>query len=203
MIGFTDTALILFPKEESISQRGTAYKLNFKTSLDNLLMYLRHCGITPHVLYTDDVARSYKCDEMVYVSTLSKGDMFFVSKNCEGMSGAMRTAMIEFNEVYDKALKKYPIRENKNIESTFTDVIKRSNFAANEIIKKYKLICNFIRKGNPNYKVKSTVNDKRILLEVDVITFLPKTYISGTEVNQCGILDVPYGNRSLLVWGTV
>lgn len=200
MKGFTDKALVLLPKDESVYQRGPGYMANLKLALDVILEYLASRGIEAHMFYTDDVARDIGYGKAKFVSSLGKGDLFFVSKNCKGMGEAMKLPMITYDDAYAKALKKVPVVNDLPLELHFSDVVKRSNHASREIIKKYKVIVNFVRKGNPNYSVKSKSGDGVILVNIDALTFIPTTYMSGDEVNQCGILDVPYGNRSLLVW---
>lgn len=200
MKGFADRALLLFPKLESYEQRSYEYKNNFKLALTNLLDYLLSRGIEPHVLYTDDVARELYCPSMHYVSTLGPGDLFFASVHCMDMGDARKIETIKFPSAYEVALKKCTSDQEATVEERFNDMVRRADLATKEIIKEYKIICHFIRRGNPAYKIKSKPRDMRILLEIDATTFLPCAYLSGNTPNLCGLLGVPYGNRSLLVW---
>ncbi len=203
MKGFDDKALILFPKSESYDQRSNEYKANFRLAVGNLVDYLLKQNITPHVFYTDDVAHEVFLPSMKYVSPLGPGDLFFAAQNCVGLSDARRQDLIRYPDAYAVSEKRVPVISRDTVEERFSDVLSRTSIAEREIIKQYHIVCHFIRRGNPAYKLVSKSGDGRIILEIDAITFLPTAYMSGYQPNLCNLLNVPYGNRSLLVWRTV
>lgn len=200
MRGFTDKALILFPKQENVLPRGYDYLYQFRTALDNLVQYLLSLDIEPHVFYSDDVAREFHTPDIKYIATLGKADNFFVSRNC-GMTDALTGDMITFPKVVDEAMRKFPTEQGASQDQRFAVILKRDHYAVSKIIPQYKLVVHFLRKGVAQYHVASKPDDGKIRIVVDALTFKPTVYLSGSEIDPISILDRNDANRSLISWG--
>lgn len=201
MQGFDTKALILFPKYENYEFKSGDYKYQFKKAVSNLIKYLESVGIEPHVFYTDDVARDINHPGFKWVSTLSTADRYFVAKNCDNCGNALELPMITFDEVYNKVLDKDPGSLSMSMEERYEMVLRHSIKASSSIIPMYKIVVHFQIPKRAQYKVVSKPNDGRIRIDISANTFAPKVYMSGIEEDACDLLGVPYGNRSLDVWG--
>ena len=200
MQGFDTKALILFPKFESYDGKGYKYKYQFKTAVSNLLDYLDHVGIEPHVFYTDDVAREMYDPRFKYVSTLSTADKFFAAKHCIGMSECNNTSMIEYPDIYNAITAKDPGSLDMSVSARFDMVIRHCNKAASKIIPMYNIVIHFMMPNNTQYKVTSKPGDGKIRIQVSANTFVPTVYMGGQEENPIDILGIPFANRSLDNW---
>lgn len=200
MKGFDNKALVLFPKMENYEFKGAAYKYQFKTAVDKLCKYLKSIGMEPHVFYTDDVGREINHKDFKWVSTLSKADRFFVSKYCDGTSGALTTPMIEYDDIYNEVTAKDPGTVDMSVEERFEMVLRHDLKAANKLIPTYKVVCHFLIKGKSKYKVTSKQGDGKIRVNINANNFMPTVYMGGNEENACDLLGVPYANRCLELW---
>lgn len=200
MQGFSDKALILFPPYELYIDRDSRYKMQFRQAVWKLCAYLRMQGIIPHVFYTDDVAREVNHPDFTWVSTLSKADRFFASRNCRAMQDALTRSTVLFDDVYNEITAKDPGEPNMSVEERFEMVLRHNSKAAAKIIPLYDIVVHVRFKSKQQYRVASKAGDKKIRIVVDANTFLPTCYIGGMEVDACDLLQVPYGNRCLDVW---
>lgn len=200
MHGFDDKALILFPRLENYINRSVSYKMQFATALNKLMKYLDINGIAPHVFYTDDVARNLNKEEFQWVSTLARGDLFFISKHCEGCADALTKCSVLFENVYNEILTKDPGEINMSETDRFEMVIRHINKAANRIIPMYKIVVHFSLANKSQYKVTSKPGDGKIRIVVNANNFSPKVYMGGKMEDACDILDANYANRSLDRW---
>lgn len=200
MRGFDTKALVLFPYQSFYEERNLTYKFTFSKALSNLCAYLKTVGIVPHAFITDDVARSINCKDLKFVSTLSQPDLFFASKNIDGMENVMHMDLIHYDDVEKMVAAKLPIESGLSVEQRFDQILARDKKAANAIIPQYKIVVSFYRRNSFGYKVVVKRGVQNIRIQVDAINFIPVVYMAGIEENACDLLNVPYANRSLSVW---
>ena len=201
MKGFDDKALLLFPKPESYDLRDTNYKYDFKQAVSKLCDYLETIGISPHVFYSDDVARELDNGRFVYVNTLGRSDRYFTYRHCQGMLDAMSESHVNYDDIYAKYIDSSIDLRKLSIEERFELVLSRSAKATKDIIKSYRLVIHFKKQGNSQYTAVTKAGDGRILIEVNASNFVPATYMSGLQVHPVDILAVPYANKPLNKWG--
>lgn len=201
MRGFDTKALILFPKMENYEYKSGDYKYQFKKAVNNLLRYLKSVDIEPHVFYTDDVARELSYPDFVWVSTLCTADRYFIANNCDNCGDALKKNMITFDDIYNEIVAKDPGSVFMSEQERYEMVIRHSAKAASKIIPDYKIVIHIQLPTKAQYKVTSKPNDGKIRISVSANTFAPKAYLSGFEEDACDLLGIPYGNRTLDVWG--
>lgn len=200
MRGFDNKALILFPYFENYQSKNSAYRYQLRMAVTHLCNYLKEIGMEPHVFYSDDVAREIANEDFVWVSTMSKADSFFASRNCAGMQDAMKRPTVTFDDIYNDVTAKDPGYNDMSVEERFEMVVRHVNKAVAKIIPMYKVVIHFRFKNKMQYKVASKAGDSKIRINVDANTFQPTCYMGGIEMNACDLLDIPYGNRALDVW---
>lgn len=200
MKGFDDKALILFPSLTKFDNASSLWCDNFRTALLKLKDYLKERDIAFHAFYTDDVARKYDALVDVWVSSLSKPDLFFASRNCEGMSNAMTRQMIQVPELYEEIARKDMVEPKASAEERFAMVLRHDSAACTEIIKTYKIVWNFAKKSSSQYKVKSTSGDNRLVITVDPDTLQCTAVMSGSKIDITDVLQLPSGARAINLW---
>ena len=200
MRGFANKALILFPFLDNYTSKSSTYKYQMKCAVNHLCGYLKSMDIEPHVFYTDDVARLINHESFVWVSSLSRADSFFASRNCDGMSEALTKPTVLFDDIYNDITAKDPGESSMTIPERFEMVVRHMNKAAAKIIPTYKIVIHFRFKNKQQYKVASKAGDGKIRINVDANTFMPTCYMGGIEMNACDLLAVNYGNRGLDLW---
>lgn len=200
MKGFDDKALLLFPLYDNYASHSDSYKYKFKQCLSNMCAYLHSQEMDVHAFLTDDVALEYKDMVDVWLSPLSKADRFFASKHCEGMGSVLTMEALEFQDIYDECARKDAGDPKMSIMERFELVTKHCKQACSAIIPMYSVVVHFQMKSKLQYKVTSKPGDKRIRIDVDIQSFIPKVYMSGSEMPACDVLGVPYANRNLGNW---
>lgn len=200
MKGFDTKALVLFPALEDYEERSNEYKSQFVYAVNRVVEYLLSNDIVPHMFITDDVARALQPSNVQWVTTLSKADTYFVKKNCDGMSDIGNMSAIEFPDLYNEITAKDPGEKDMSVEQRFEMVMRHHNKATQAIIPTYRIVVHFRFKNKMQYKVSSKLNDNKIRINVDANAFLPECLISGTVVDACDMLQIPYGNRPLTKW---
>lgn len=207
MRGFDDKALILYPYMDSYENRPTNYKSQFRKAHDNLYRYLLSQDITPHVFYTDDLARLFKLPEERYVRTLPMADLFFVSNNCDGMADARQLVTdptvvqdSELDALINKVVAKNPGSLDMSVEQRFELVTQHNSAVVKQLIPQYKIVIHFMFQHKMQYKVTSKDGDNRIRINIEANTFTPRVYVGGSEENAIDVLNVSYGNRALDLW---
>lgn len=200
MYGFTDKALILFPKLDDYDAKPYSWKQKFQTSLDNLYKYLNMNAIDVHMFYTDDVARKYPNRVDRWLNPLSKADSFFVSKHCVGMGDCMKTPMKEFPELCAEIARKDMVDTNASELDRFNMILRHTTAATKEIMKDYSLIIHFHKKSRLQYTVKSKPEDNRILVNVDCDNLVPICLMSGEEADIIDVFNLGCANRAMYLW---
>ena len=109
--------------------------------------------------------------------------------------------MVTFDKIYNEVLSKDPGRVVMSDVERYEMVLRHSAKAASKIIPDYKIVIHIQLPTKAQYKVTSKPNDGKIRITVSANTFSPKTYMSGFEEDACDLLGIPYGNRTLDVWG--
>lgn len=201
MKGFDDKALILFPTLLHYQHKPGMYRYTFNLAFNKMCDYLESIGMTPHALYTDDVAREVNAGRCVFVQTLSKADRFFASKYCDGTSDALTGNFIEFPEIYNEVTAKDPGSVDMSVEERFEMVLRHSIKAAAKIIPTYKVVVHFVVPNKSQYRVTSKPGDGKIRINVNANTFYVKTLIGGAEENPVDLLNIPYACKSVDRWG--
>lgn len=200
MRGFADKALVLFPRKEDFEAKPVGWRSKFSAAYNNLYLYFKSRDIDVHVFYTDDVGRMYVSTKDNYIGTLSKADLFFVSKHCVGMEAAMSIPKIEFPDIYAEIARKDMVAPNASEMERFNMVLRHANDAAKQIMQDYSIIVNFMKKSSPQYKVKPKLDDGRILVNVDIDNFVPECFMSGTSVDTIDVFDLKCANRAMHSW---
>lgn len=200
MRGFTDKALILLPDYPIYTEKPEGWKLKLTTSLNNLCAYLDSVEVAQHFLYTDDTARVYRRRITNWVCSLSKADLFFVSKHCDDMQDAMSLRMIEFPDLYMDIARKDMVDAKATEAERFNMVVRHNNAANKEIYSKYKVIFAYTKKNKQTWRVHSKDGDGMIRVYIDPDTFIPECYMSGSAIDMCDALGVDYANRALTLW---
>lgn len=200
MQGFTDKAIILFPKYETYEFRPYGYKYNYRKAVDKMIKYLNSCGIDCHMFYTDDIARDLSPANVTWVSSLNMADRFFVSKHCDGMTNAMSRDILQYPEIYERLADPDVDIKSMSESERFNNILSNNFKNANEIIKEYKVIVHFSKQRENQYQVKPKNGDGKVIIEVSVNNFVPKTYMSGSEVSPIDLLARGYANRAVDVW---
>lgn len=200
MRGFDDKALILFPKWDNWESKPYNYKYQFKKAVTNLIAYLHSVGISPHVFYTDDVARDLRYEDFVWVSTLGRADKFFISKYCDACSDALSLSMVEHDDLYNEILRKDPGSADMKPEERFEMVLRHANKAAMKLIPQYKIVIHFMYPSHAQYKVTTKPGDGKIRININAHNLSPVAYLSGTEENVCDLLNLPCASRCLDLW---
>ncbi|MCM1219022.1 MAG: hypothetical protein NC548_31455 [Lachnospiraceae bacterium] len=200
MKGFDTKALILFPFLENYNSKNYNYKYQFGLAVNHLVNYLETKSIESHVLYTDDVARILNNGKFIWVSSLSRADSFFASRNCEGMQDALTKPSVFFEDIYNDITLKDPGSQDMKTDERFEMVVRHMNKAVAKIVPAYNIVIHFRFKNKQQYKVASKAGDGKIRINIDANTFIPTCYMGGIEMNACDLLDIPYGNRALDLW---
>lgn len=200
MKGFDDKALLLFPLYDNYASHSSSYMYKFKQCLGNMRDYLHSQGMNLHAFLTDDVAMTHKDMIDTWLSPLSKADRFFTSKYCEGMSDVLTMDAVEFPDIYAECARKDAGDPKMSTMERFELVTKHCKQACSAIIPMYSVVVHFQVKSKLQYKVTSKPGDKRIRIDVDAQSFIPKVYMSGSEMPACDVLGVPYANRNLGNW---
>lgn len=200
MKGFTDKALIVFPKMEAYEFKSDEYKYHVRKAVMNLTAYFKEVGIEPHFFYTDDIARALLIPGITYVSTLNISDRYFVSQNCDGMANAMDKSIIQYPDIYAKYSVDDPDLNTLSVQQRFNLVMLHNNKAAVDIAHEYKIIIHFVKSRENQYTFKSKEQDGRILIEINMDKLTPVAYMSGMRVSPIDLFNRPYANRPLHVW---
>lgn len=200
MRGFDTKALILFPNLNFYEEKGTRYRFQFQQSLKALLSYLKSIGMEAHAFITDDVARELYGRDFKWVSTLNRGDLFFISNNCGVPKELIRGELVEFPDIVSSIAEKDTLPSDISIEERFNHVMARDKKAITSIIPMYKVVIHFYQKGQTRYRVVIKPNGGKIRLLIDLSSFKMKAYINNVEENPIDLLGIPYGNKSLVNW---
>lgn len=200
MYGFASEALVLFPKYEFLQSADYRIKANLRVATEKMMKYLRSKSINPVAFVTDDIARLYSDLHFEWASTLSTGDLYFMSKNVDMASNVMQLHPRTFPDIYEKSEIKYPYPENASIEERFDLMCQRDAKSAKAIIPQYKVVVHFYQRGAVNYSVASKPGDGRIRIIVDVKNFMCTPYLSGQEEDAIDLLGASFVNRSVLLW---
>lgn len=198
MRGFTREALLLFPKLESYEYRSEIYKLQMKRATKVICDYLVKQDIEPRCFATDEVGPGLVPDSCRLIQTLSVGDLFWAQKNCKDIYPVRDGVM--YDDLYAKALTKFPMKPGLSVEQRFEDVLKREEFVCKALIKEYKLIVFFRQGNNPSYKLTSKPNDAKIIMFIDNSNFRAKCYMGGIEMDNLNILGFNSANRPVFEW---
>lgn len=200
MQGFDDKALILFPNLAFYEEKGLQYRFQFQKSVSNILAYLRSINMEPHAFLTDDLAWKLSNLNCKWVSTLNRGDLFFVTNNCGIPKEVMKMPLIEFPNIVDPIADKDKIPPKASVEERFKHVLSRDKKAITSIIPTYKVVVNFYQRGQTRYRVVIKPNGGKIRLVVDLSSFKLTAYINNVEENPIDLLNIKYGNKSLVNW---
>lgn len=200
MRGFDDKALILFPRMDSYEHKPHNYRYQFRKAVSNLIAYLREMDIEPYAFYTDDLARELITDEVHRINTLPIGDLYFVAKNCEGMSDALHIGDNTYDDIIAEVQKKDPGSLDMTTEQRFELVTRHNTAVVKKIIPQFNIVFHFCAPNRAQYKVTSKPDDGRIRVIVNANTFAPTVYFGGKVEDPCDVLAVPYGNRTLDNW---
>ena len=200
MRGFDDKALILFPTLEFYEEKSLRYRYEFQQSVKKLLAYLDSIGMEAHTFITDDLAWKLPDTKFRWVSTLNRGDLFFVTNNCGVPKSIMRADIIEFPDIVSGIAEKDELPGDISIEDRFSHILARDKKTITSIIPLYRVVVQFYKRKETRYRVVIKPNGGKIRLRIDLDSFKVTTYINDIEENPIDILGVDYGNKSLVNW---
>lgn len=200
MRGFSDTALVLFPKPESYENRTDDYHYKFKKAVNNLSAYLNNCDMKIKCFATDEVSLISGIKDATWIQTLNDADKFFMMTHNVNMTAWKWMDLEKVPEKYDLAAKKFPLERGLTADQRFEVLVKRENLITKELIKEAKVVINFEQPNNPNYKVVSKEDDAKICIIISNRTFLPKCYLSGNEIDPNDLLAFQGANRPIYSW---
>lgn len=200
MYGFATEALVIFPSYDFYANADNRFKSNMRVAVEKVCGFLRSKGIAPKAFITDDIARMYSDIKFKWVSTLSPGDLYFMSRNCDMASTIMSWEMDTFPDVYEKVEAKFPYPAGISIEERFDIMCERDKKAAKAIIPQFKVVVNFYQRGAIVHSVASKPDDGRIRLVVDLKNFMCTPYLGGCQEDAIDLLGANYVSRSVLHW---
>lgn len=195
MRGFTDRALVILPRWSDFQYRNTLATNHLKRALDNIFKWLKYDDIMPVFLSTDETALHLVNTDVTWARTTNDGDTYFIEQNCLDMDKHLEKC-IDYPVIWSEALKKYPNKRGQSIESRLEDVIKRESYSANKIIKEFRLVVAI----GQNYRVNPKVEDQKLYVIVDDVSFLPKTFMSGAQIDPCRLLGFNSANHPVYDW---
>ena len=140
MLGFADEALILLPNQDMYNKRNTAYRYEFKRSLDNLLKYLNKLDIKAYGLYTDDIMRDIRPEGVKLLSVLSSADSYFAATKCDNMYDALQIEKWSNQDLIDKANLDAENVQDMSVEERFDLLIKHEKKVVRAFIASYKIV---------------------------------------------------------------
>ena len=205
MFGFTDKALILGPDPNMCDGRPDGWKRNYKNTILKIREFCKMSGIELYYLATDEMmytSSAIKKTEVKCLNTLGRGDMhFFATHNPEYSLYQYREYYDDYMECIKETMEKVPLdAENKTDDARITCVIKRESRVARSIIKDFNLVFNIQFNNHCQYKASTKAGDKRMVVNINAITYLCSTEISGQVVSPLDIIDVPNANMPVYEW---
>lgn len=200
MQGFDNKALILFPNQIFYDEKGLQYKYQFQRAVAAMLSYLRSIGMEAHAFLTDDLAWQMPNTNFKWISTLNRGDLFFVTNNCGIPKDVMKSDLIEFPDIVSGIAEKDVIPRDATLEERFQHVVNRDKKAITSIIPTYRVVIHFYQRGQTRYRVVIKPNGGKIRLLIDLSSFKLTAYINNVEENPIDLLGIQYGNKSLINW---
>ncbi len=200
MRGFDDKALLLFPNLSLYEEANTRYRFFIQKAALNMVKYLRNINMEPQAFLTDDLALKLPDLDLRYVSTLTRGDLFFATNNCDIPKNALQMDLVTYPDIVDEIAEKDKISADLDTSERFEHILTRDKKAITSIIPMYKVVINFYKKGSTRYRVVVKPNGGKIRLIVDASTFMIDAYINNVKENPIDLLGVDYGNKSLLNW---
>ncbi len=203
MRGFDNKALILFPLESFYYEKGLNYRYHFQIAVHNILKYLDSIGMEAHAFLSDDLARSMPNLKVKFINTFTRGDLFFVTNNCDIPREAMNWDMVEFPDICSKIEQKDVLPKGLSTEERFDRVMARDKKAITSIIPTYRVVVYFYQRGSTRYRVVIKPNGGKIRLKIDLSNFNLTAYINNNEENPIDLLGVNYANKSLTNWEVV
>lgn len=196
---FTKQALIVFPLYDDYKDRNQHYRDNLNASTLKLVELLHASGINAHFFVTDDVAHEISVLPDDWVSTLNRGDLFFVSRNCVGMQD-IDSDLITYDDVYETTAESFEITRDMSIERRFEVTLKRENKARNLILKKYNFLIYIKQSTTPAIRYKPKAGSGVLYLEITNVNFLSKCFMSDMQMDVSEILGVKNGNMPVYEW---
>jgi len=200
MRGFTTTALILLPDFDTYDSRSDSYKYQLRVCVEKIVRYLKQFEIEAHGLYTDDIMRVLRPEDVHLINILSVSDSFFAAKYIDNMRDALTIPRWKNQEVIDKANADADKASELTPEERFALVLKHNSKVAKAFIASYKLVFIFNYKHKLNYKSVSKPTDTSIRVYIDANTFSPTVTMGGMDLDACEVLAVSYGNLPIKDW---
>lgn len=197
--GFTQNALVIYPLIGDYQGRGQNYLSHIQAASRNVKNYLEKNGITADNFITDDVALDISTSPSRWISTLSQGDLFFAKNNCVGMSRSF-TNMIDFPDINQQMLAKYPNIKGASMERRYELVLKRDSAARREILKRYNLVILFKQPKSPTMRVMPKKESGIMYIEIDNTTFMATCYISDMKIGATELLGIKNGFMPAYDW---
>lgn len=200
MHGFTTEGLLIFPKYETWDTRGWQYQNYLRRTVEAVIKYFRHYGVTFKCMTTDDVAISERPEGVKWVDVIPPEDKFFIKRNCEGMD-IIPEDTEKLEAIYELSREKYPLERGLSVEERFDGVVvKREKFIYKEFVKNMKLVVSFEHTNNKRFRVPSQEGDGRIILEAGNTNFIVKATFSGQPVDPVFLLQDPGAARAMYYW---
>lgn len=201
MYGFTQEALILLPKPDSYYGKDEYWKLRLRESLSKAIAFINKIvGAKACAFTSDEVAVDLLSGlkNVEWWNALPPEDCNFARRNCEGLRGMPEG--LDFDEEYDMARTKYPIKGNLEIESRFEIAVKREKLVANHLIKKCKLVITFENQNNAAFKVEKNTSANRAVFIVNHLNFIVTAYFAGEPIDNVGFIGQHWATAPMNSW---
>lgn len=199
MYRYTDNAIILCPSYECYENKEESYYRHMAKCLQNIIKLLQLKDITPCMLTSDEIACRENPVGVTWWQTMTPGDVIFTKKHCVGMS-TPHSNVVQFADNYKRALEKYPMKQSKNTDIMFGDVLKRTQRIERELIKTAKVVFNIQTVNNAAYNVKPKAGSGIILVNIRNGSFVPTAYLGDMEINPIELLDFKEANQPVYEW---
>lgn len=202
MLGFTDEALVLFPSPDNIVGRHSTYQTRLSRTFKNIMTYCRTNGITPNILWSDEVALKLNGNQATVLRTLTRGDEIFMSQNNDTYASLIDLVQGDsrYADLISDVAKKFPLEKSSNIDERFTVVCKRESKVSKAIIDEFRLVFNVQFKNHKQYKAQTKDSDRRIVVSIDALTFLATAELSGKVMPIIELLEHNGGNLPVYDW---
>lgn len=202
MLGFTDEALVLFPSPDNIVGRPSTYQTRLSKTYNNIMTYCRTNGMTPNILWSDEIALSLNGGQATVLRTLTRGDEIFMSQNNDTYASLIDLVQSNsrYSDLISETAKKFPLEKFSNIDERFTVVCKRESKVSKAIIGDFRLVFNVQFKNHKQYKAQTKDSDRRIVVSIDALTFLATAELSGKVMPIIELLEHNGGNLPVYDW---
>ena len=199
MYRYAKEGLILCPAYECYTGKEESYYIHMHRALANIVALLKSKDITPCMFASDEIANIEDPEGVKWYQTFTSGDKQFIKKYCSCIN-VNRSDFATVPELYQTALKKYPMGQIANPDIMFEGVLKRTEKIERELLKTFKVIFSIQTKNNAYINIKPKADSGIIFVSITNGSFIPTSYIGDMEINPIELLDYEMGNKPVYDW---